>query len=122
DGAIRGTHNKVTGTGGANAGLSKSHDFMTWKVSGIWDATDWLRFRATRSRAVRAAQFRELFQSYAVTAGGPFGSVNNPWNNGLTDPVTSTTGGDVNLRPERADAWTIGVVLTPKDGFLNRFR
>jgi outer membrane receptor protein involved in Fe transport len=121
DGAIRGTHNKVEGTAGANAGLSKSHDFLTWKGSGIWDVTDWLRFRATRSRDVRAAQFRELFQSYAVTAGGPFGSVNNPWNNGITDPVVSTTGGDINLKPERADTWTVGVVLSPKGGALSRF-
>jgi outer membrane receptor protein involved in Fe transport len=121
DGAIRGTHNKSTGTGGANAGLSKSHDFVTWKVSGIWDVTDWLRFRATRSRDVRAAQFRELFQSYAVTAGGPFGSVNNPWNGGVTDPVLSNTGGDINLKPEKADTWTVGVVLSPQGGALSRF-
>lgn len=122
DGAIRGTRNKSTGTGGANAGISKSHEFITWKLSGIWDVTDWLRFRGTRSRDVRAAQFRELFQSYAVTAGGPFGSVNNPWNNGLTDPANITTGGAVNLLPEKADTWTFGVVLSPKSGLLNRFR
>jgi iron complex outermembrane receptor protein len=122
DGAVRGTHNRSTGTGGANDGLSKAHSFVTWKASAIWDVTDWLRFRATRSRDVRAAQFRELFQSYAVTAGGPFGSVNNPWNGGITDPVLSNTGGDVNLKPERADTLTLGVVLAPKDGVLARFR
>jgi iron complex outermembrane receptor protein len=145
DGAIRGTHNKAEGTGGANAGLSRSHDFMTWKLSGIWDVTDWLRFRGTRSRDVRAPQFRELFQSYAVTAGGPFGSITNPWAllynaqhandhaviNGVdtkfipiatTDSADITTGGDVNLTPETADTWTFGVVLSPKDGFLSRFR
>ncbi|HSQ95074.1 MAG TPA: TonB-dependent receptor [Croceibacterium sp.] len=122
DGAIRATHNKATGTAGFSAGESKSHDFVTWKISGIWDFTDWLRFRATRSRDVRAAQFRELFQSYAVTAGGPFGSVNNPWNNGITDPVLSNTGGDINLKPEKADTWTVGIVLSPKEGILNRFR
>jgi outer membrane receptor protein involved in Fe transport len=122
DGALRGTHNKSTGTAGANDGLSKSHSFVTWKASAIWDLNDWFRLRATRSRDVRAAQFRELFQSYAVTAGGPFGSVNNPWNAGITDPVVSTTGGDVNLIPEKADTLTLGVVLSPKDGFLSRFR
>ena len=122
DGAVRATHNNSTGTAGANDGRSKSHGFMTWKASAIWDINAWLRLRATRSRDVRAAQFRELFQSYAVTAGGPFGSVNNPWNAGITDPVISTTGGDVNLKPERADTLTLGVVLSPKDGFLSRFR
>jgi outer membrane receptor protein involved in Fe transport len=122
DGAIRGTRNKSTGTAGANAGFSRTREFVTWKVSGIWDVTDWLRLRATRSRDVRAAQFRELFQSYAVTAGGPFGSVNNPWNAGLSDPANITTGGDVNLKPERADTVTAGFVIAPKDGTLSRFR
>ena len=122
DGAIRGTHSKATGTGGVNAGLSKSHEFITWKLSGIWDVTDWLRLRATRSRDVRSPQFRELFQSYNVTSGPPFGSVNNPWYANAAESVNVTTGGAIDLKPEKADAWTIGVVLTPKDGFLSRFR
>jgi outer membrane receptor protein involved in Fe transport len=122
DGAIRGTRNKSIGTAGKNAGFSRAREFVTWKVSALWDVTDWLRLRATRSRDVRAAQFRELFQSYAVTAGGPFGSVNNPWNNGVSDPANITTGGDVNLRPERADTWTVGVVLAPTAGPLARVR
>jgi len=121
DGAIRGTHNKSTGTAGENAGLSKTREFITWKVSGVWDLTDWLRFRVTRSRDVRAAQFRELFQSYARAAGGPFGSVNNPWNSGISDPAEITTGGDVNLKPERADTWTAGIVLSPQ-GTLDGLR
>src|SRR5262249_17246283 len=115
---------------------SSTHDFATWKVSGIWDVTDWLRFRGTRSRDVRAAQFRELYQSYAVTAGGPFGSVTNPWAQQYNDqhkndpgfiPLPTTdaaniqTGGEVDLVPEKADTWTFGIVLSPKGGFLNRF-
>ncbi len=120
DGAIRGTRNKATGTLGANAGISKSHEFVTWKISGIWDVTDWLRFRGTRSRDVRAAQFRELFQSYAVSAGGPFGSVNNPFNSGFSTPVLATTGGDVGLIPETANTLTLGVVISPKSGFAQR--
>jgi len=121
DGAIRGTRNKSTGTAGENAGLSKTREFVTWKLSGIWDLTDWLRIRATRSRDVRAAQFRELFQSYARAAGGPFGSVNNPWNAGISDPAEIITGGDVNLKPEKADTWTVGVVLSP-EGALSGLR
>ena len=122
DAAARGTHNKATGTLGINDGDSASHDFATWKASGVWDVTDWLRFRGTRSRDVRAPQFRELFQSYAVTAGGPFGSVNNPFNNGLSTPLLVQTGGDVNLRPEKADTLTLGIVLAPKSGFAGGFR
>jgi len=118
DGAIRETRNKNTQTKGAQAGASKTRNFATWKISGIWDITDWLRLRATRSRDVRAAQFRELYQSYAVTAGGPFGSVNNPWNGGVTDPALITTGGDVTLKPERADTTTAGILFKPQSGPL----
>ena len=122
DGAVRATSNKVTATGGVNAGLSNTHNFATWKISGIWDLTDWLRIRATRSRDVRSPQFRELFQSYNVTSGPPFGSVANPWFGNSTDSVNLTTGGSVDLVPERADTLTIGVVLSPKSGALSRFR
>ena len=113
DGAVRATTNKNTGTLGANAGESRRRNFVTWKLSAVWDVTDWLRLRVTRSRDVRAAQFRELYQSYNVTAGGPFGSVNNPWNGGVSDPVVVTTGGDVNLTPEVAKTLTAGIVLSP---------
>ena len=122
DAAARETHNKATGSLGINAGQSASHNFLTWKVSGIWDATDWLRFRGTRSRDVRAPQFRELFQSYAVTAGGPFGSVNNPFNGGISTPLLVQSGGDVGLKPEKADTLTFGVVVAPKSGFGSGFR
>jgi iron complex outermembrane receptor protein len=111
--AARATRNENTGTLGANAGLSGSSSFATWKASAIWDVTDWLRIRGTRSRDVRAAQFRELYQTYATTVGGPFGSVNNPWNSGLTDPTSITSGGNVDLRPEKADTLTLGLVVTP---------
>ncbi len=107
---------------GINAGQSASHNFLTWKISGIWDVTDWLRFRGTRSRDVRAPQFRELFQSYAVTAGGPFGSVNNPFNNGISTPLLVQSGGDVGLKPETANTLTLGVVIAPKSGFGRGFR
>ncbi len=102
----------------AQAGQSKTHYFDAWKISGIWDVTDWLRIRGTRSRDVRAPQFRELFQSYAVAAGGPFGSINNPWHGGASQPAFITSGGNLGLEPEKADTTTAGVVLSPKSGAL----
>lgn len=122
DAAVRGTQNKVHQTVGENAGESRKREFATWKISGVWDVTDWLRLRATRSRDVRAAQFRELFQSYARSS-GPFGTVENPWPGGsAADAADITTGGDVNLRPEKADTLTLGVVIAPKGGALSGFR
>ena len=132
DGAIRETHNaahnNTTEPGifvvntPVQAGQSVSHDFPTWKVSGIWDVTDWLRIRGTRSRDVRAPQFRELFQSYAVAGSGPFASVNNPWHNLTPQATTIFTGGTLALTPESADTLTAGVVLSPKSGALDRVR
>jgi outer membrane receptor protein involved in Fe transport len=130
DGAFRETsntaHNQTTEpapfVAPADAGQSRTNTFDSWKVSGIWDLTDWFRIRGTRSRDVRAAQFRELFQSYAVAAGGPFGSINNPWHSGISQPAFITTGGNLALKPELADTTTVGFVLSPKSGPLNRLR
>ncbi len=132
DGAIRETYNKASNDSTepgvfvvntpADAGHSASHTFPTWKVSAIWDVTDWLRFRGTRSRDVRAPQFRELFQSYAVSSAGPFASVNNPWQGGIPQQTNVATGGTLALTPETADTLTGGIVLSPKSGGLNGLR
>jgi iron complex outermembrane receptor protein len=123
DGAIRETDNENTDqtAGSATDGDSVKHNIASWKVSSLWDLTDWLRLRGTRSRDVRAAGFRELYESYAVTAGGPFGTVTNPVNN-QSEVITALTGGNINLRPEEADTTTVGFVLAPKSGPLDRFQ
>ncbi len=120
DGAIRETSNTNTDQtyGSTTDGESVTHRIPSWKLSGIWDVSDWLRFRGTRSRDVRAPFFRELYESYAVTAGGPFGTVVNPVNN-QSEVVTALTGGNINLEPETADTETLGIVLAPKSGPLS---
>ncbi|MEO6389305.1 MAG: TonB-dependent receptor [Croceibacterium sp.] len=134
DFAARYTNTKAQGTLGDNAGSSRTHDFWTWRINGVWDVTDWFRLRATRSRDVRAPQFRELYQSYAPRIGPPFGFVGaNPWalaynaaHPGAPVPVgdslSLTTGGNVDLKPETADTWTIGGVISPNSGFMSGFR
>jgi len=123
DGAIRETNNKNTDetAGSATNGVSVTHNIPSWKLSGIWDLTDWFRVRGTRSRDVRAPFFRELYESYAVTAGGPFGTIMNPAN-GQSYVITALTGGNINLQPEKADTTTVGFVFSPKSGALNRFQ
>jgi outer membrane receptor protein involved in Fe transport len=122
DGAVRGTRNKSEGTLGDNDGEKRTTEFVTWKVSGIWDVTDWLRLRGTRSRDVRAPQFRELFQTTNPFVGPPFGVVNNPFpGGGANDSAIVASGGNVNLTPEKADTLTVGMVLSP-EGFLSGFR
>jgi len=107
--------------GAADEGESVSHTIASWKFSGIWDLNDWFRVRGTRSRDVRAAGFRELYESYAVTAGGPFGTVVNPVNQ-ESEVITALTGGNIHLEPETADTETSGVVFAPKSGPLDRFQ
>ena len=138
DGAIRGTRNEAsdetTEPGAfpvpAQSGQSVTHYFDTWKVNFLWDVTDWLRFRGTRSRDVRAPQFRELFQSYATASGGPFGTITNPWyvdlqktnpNQITTQTPLISTGGKLSLNPETADTTTVGVVISPRSGPFQGF-
>ena len=123
DAAIRETNNKNQDEtyGSATDGVSVTHNIASWKFSTIWDLTDWFRIRGTRSRDVRAAGFRELYESYAVSAGGPFGTITNPVNQ-QSEVITALTGGNVNLEPEKADTTTVGFVFSPKTGPLERFQ
>lgn len=75
-----------------------SGSVTTWKVGGVYEPKDWLRFRVTRSRDIRAPNTDELFRPHTsgfVTVGGI-----------LTRLVT---GGNENLRPEEADTFTVGL-------------
>src|SRR6185312_16405764 len=65
--------------------------------------------------------FRELYESYAVTAGGPFGTIVNPSNN-QQQVIVPLTGGNIDLEPEKADTETAGIVFAPKSGPLERFQ
>ena len=80
----------------------------TWKGGVDWALNDRVRLRATRSRDIRAPNITELFNPSASL---PLA---------INDPVTGTqyftsvlTAGNPNLKPERADNFTAGVVLEP---------
>src|SRR5215471_12949587 len=113
DFAVRETQNQASSNTGTDP--SSSHDFASWKASGIYDATDWLRLRATVSRDVRAAGFRELFLPRVDAVGNPGGfpgGINNPWNGNIPEQYLNITGGNPDLKPETADTTTFGTVLT----------
>jgi iron complex outermembrane receptor protein len=97
----------------------------TWKFGAVWDATDWLRFRGSRSRDLRAAGFRELYYSQSIPSDPPgtsfgFGGVNNPWlppgpfGGPQYDPSVVILSGNSALKPERAYTTTLGFVLSPQ--------
>ncbi|RYZ65735.1 MAG: TonB-dependent receptor, partial [Proteobacteria bacterium] len=88
NGAIRATDYNTSG------------NVRTWKYGAVYDATDWLRLRGTRSKDIRAPNVNEL---YAPQSSG-FVTVNGV----LT---TQITGGNPTLSPESADTFTVGATL-----------
>lgn len=97
---------------------SLSGAVTTWKVGLSYEPTDYLRFRATQSRDIRAPNLSELF------SGGGIGAANN-----ISNPFKGTSGvlntlqvGNNNLKPEIADTFTAGVVIQPTWSWLSRFR
>jgi outer membrane receptor protein involved in Fe transport len=115
-----------------------SNDTFTWKVDGSWEPTEDIRFRGSFSRAVRAPNIGELFtpqtvgltnlgldpcagaapttnanlRAVCLAQGAPVGTIGS-----ITNPTAGqaniTVGGNINLSPETADTWTVGVVLQP---------
>jgi len=122
--AMRKTHYSISGFGGFNQQAAKSaFDATTWKFGLIWEPTDWLRLRATRSRDIRAPNFNELFQASASS----FATVNNRFNVGANGSPTAElpaqlSGGNPDVQPEHAGTTTWGFVLTPRWGALNNLR
>lgn len=94
-------------------GSSAVRNIFTWKVSGIWDPVDWLRFRGSLSRDARAPNFRELYYRQVLTQGGPFNFCGPAGSN--LDPCNYDLRGNVQLNPEKADTVTLGLVFTPKE-------
>ena len=93
-------------------------DATTWKVGAVYAPIEELRFRATRSRDIRAPNLNELFGP--VTLGRT--TVLDPANNGAQIQVDAFSGANPQLEPEKADTWTVGVVLAPSWGFTDGFR
>ena len=95
---------------------STSGYVTTWKVGLTWQPIDDVRFRATRSRDIRAPNLGELF------AGGQAGSglsLNDPFRatNGVPENISNAFGltkGNPNLEPEVADTTGFGVVFQPR--------
>ena len=115
-----------------------SYDTFTWKAGGTWEVVSGVKFRGNYSRAVRAPNISELFspvitgltnlsldpcafaapltnaplRAVCIAQGAPAGSIG-----GITNPTANqanlTTGGNLNIRPETANTWTVGTVLQP---------
>lgn len=116
NGAVRQTRNHATDT---LTSEEKTSNATSWKVSTIYDITEGLRFRGSRSRDIRAAGFRELYLKNVPTEeGSSQGIVDNPAipgspGGGGDDPTPILSGGAFSLTPEKADTTTLGLVVSP---------
>ena len=106
NGAVRATNYSISGY------------VTTWKAGLNYDPFDGVRFRATRSRDIRAPNIQELFlagqtnSNTVIDLFPPYG--------GQTFPIFRRTYGNVNLKPEFADTTGLGLVLSPR--FLPGFQ
>lgn len=89
-----------------------SGSVTTWKVGGDWDVLDGLRFRATRSRDIRAPSLFELFQPQTNASSG-YQDLHTQ-SSGLNGIVPTSQGGNANLVPEKADTLTFGAIFRPR--------
>lgn len=121
--AVRTARYETTSFAGLITGTN-AHEISSWKVATVWEPTGWLRFRGSRSRDLRAPNFRESFFSLTAPAGGVFGTVQNPWIDISLEPPPQTNiepavwwlTGNPALRPEEATTSTIGFVISPRGG------
>lgn len=120
------------------------YNTTTWKAGGSWEPGAGVKIRGNYSRAVRAPNIGELFTPLSVgltnlgidpcagaapvgnanlraiclAQGAPAGTIGS-----ITNPTAAqaniTAGGNLNLEPEKADTWTLGLVFQPD--FLPRF-
>ena len=138
---IRRSHYTInaTPTDLAAAGISGTPKFntTTWKIAGSWAPVPDLKIRGNYNRAVRAPNISELFTPLTTVltnlntdpCAGPISDPNliavclaqgAPANRiGLIQNPTAgqaniTTGGNLNLKPETANTWTVGAVLRPR--------
>ena len=90
---------------------STSGAVTTWKLGLNWQPSDDIRFRATRSRDIRAPNISDLFAGGVLSSNQ---SVTDPThNNALTTGINLITAGNPKLAPEISDALTMGFVITP---------
>jgi outer membrane receptor protein involved in Fe transport len=90
----------------------------THKASLLYDPTEWLRLRATRSRDIRAPNFSELYER---TESVGFTGQANPWTGATDQPLVASTG-NIGLAAEEGDTETFGVVFSPQWDWGQGFR
>ncbi len=81
----------------------------TWKIGASFSPTPDIRFRATRSRDIRAPHRQELFAAGIYTGN----VIVDPFRGGQLTDVQSLLTGNIDLVPEEAETTGLGVVYRP---------
>jgi iron complex outermembrane recepter protein len=123
-----------------NNGSNKTNA-STYKIELGWSPIENVKFRGSINRAVRAANIGELFANNSIglfsgsdpcVGAAPSATLVQCQATGLAPSLYGTLipnsaeqynnfgGGNLALKPEKADTWTLGVVLQPKN-FLPNF-
>ena len=113
NGAVRWTRNHASNR---YTSEERTSEAISYKVSAIYEIGGGVRLRASRSRDIRAAGFRELFERNVPSEeGSSLGVVDNPARAGAgnDDATPILNGGSFALSPEKADTTTAGIVFRP---------
>ncbi|WP_300381463.1 TonB-dependent receptor [Henriciella sp.] len=89
---------------------STSGMVTTWKAGATYEPIPDITFRVTRSRDIRAPNLAELFQTGSTRTN----NLIDPFNNNDVVQFRETTSGNLDLDPEEADQWNVGVVVQPR--------
>jgi outer membrane receptor protein involved in Fe transport len=93
---------------------STSGSVETWKLGGTWQVNDELRFRASKSKDIRAPTLQDLFAPQSAGVGGFTDLHTN-----ISNALVTYTQGNPTLVPEVAKTNTVGMVYQPN--WLPRF-
>lgn len=91
-------------------GYSTSGYVTTWKAGVTYSPISDINFRVTRSRDIRAPDLGELVQAGQTSTT----AIVDPFRNNTSSTVSQITSGNLNLKPEIADTFGAGVVVTPR--------
>ncbi|HRI99202.1 MAG TPA: TonB-dependent receptor [Hyphomonas sp.] len=89
---------------------SNSGEVSTWKVGVSYEPISDIRFRASRSRDIRAPNLFELFASPST---GFAAFTVNPFTGNQIPTIPTITAGNPDLQPEIGDTSTVGAVFRP---------
>ena len=88
---------------------STSGYVTTWKLGATYSPVPDIRFRVTRSRDIRAPNLNELFAAGTSRTN----NLIEPFNGNANVQFLEVTTGNLDLTPEVADTWGLGVVVQP---------